>query len=325
MGIGFQILDKLADLTVVASYTRLGYQLRKSVWPPNFPGDSLAGRTCVITGANSGIGLAAAEGLARAGARVILACRNETRGLNAREAIIHRTQNPNVELVTLDLASMDSVDQASRQILATSPSVHLLVHNAGVLLDRRTETAHGHETTLATHLLGPLRLTAGLLPALARAEEPMVLFVTSGGMAAQKVHPDDMEFRNQPFDGVRQYARMKRGQMMLTTHLARLWKGRISVNAMHPGWADTPGVAASLPRFYKAMGSLLRTPEQGADTIVWLASTRSLRHETGQLWFDRQPRKLFVFLGPRNSLAEEHSFLEYTLSAAGLDREDLKP
>jgi len=166
----------------------------------------------------------------------------------------------------------------------------VLIHNAGVLPATRTETGEGHEVTLATHVLGPVLLTECLLPILARSDDPRVILMSSGGMYTQSLPVDDPEYRAGRYSGATAYARTKRIQVALTPILARRWAAQhVSVYSMHPGWADTPGVAASLPGFRRLTGPILRTPEQGADTAVWLAATNPAQ-PTGRFWHDRRPR-----------------------------------
>ena len=156
--------------------------------------------------------------------------------------------------------------------------VDVLVHNAGVLPEDRVLSPQGHEITLATHVLGPWLLTRELLPRLKASSDARVVFVSSGGMYTQRLSLDDIEWRRRPYDGVAAYAQTKRMQVVMAQLLAEDPDfGGIAVSAMHPGWADTPAVRTSLPRFWQAMHGRLRTPAQGADTVIWLASSPAAR------------------------------------------------
>jgi len=135
---------------------------------------------------------------------------------------------------------------------------------------------------------GPHVLTHELQPLL-EAVHGRVVWVASGGMYTQRLHVDDLQYREGPYKGAAAYARAKRAQV----DLAAAWAEQvpaISSWSMHPGWADTPGVEASLPGFRKVMGPLLRSPDQGADTIVWLLASREPLIHRGALWFDRRAR-----------------------------------
>ena len=153
-----------------------------------------------------------------------------------------------------------------------------LVNNAGALLPERRVSVDGYEMTFATMVLGPFVLTNGLVPLLERtaghAGVARVVNVASGGMYLQGLHLDDLQMEREPYRGSIAYARAKRALVTLTREWSRRLRGRaITVNAMHPGWADTPGVVASLPTFHRLIGPRLRTPEEGADTIVWLVAS----------------------------------------------------
>ena len=120
-------------------------------------------------------------------------------------------------------------------------------------------------------------------------------------MYTQRLDVDDLQFERGRFDGVVAYARTKRAQVILTELWAeRLAADGITSNCMHPGWAATPGVERSLPRFHRLLGPILRTPEQGADTLVWLAAAREVADETGGLYFDRRRRRTHVLPGTRS-------------------------
>lgn len=170
-----------------------------------------------------------------------------------------------------------------------NPAVHVVVHNAAVMPSHRSESVDGHELTVATHVLAPVLLTELLRPSL-RLSGSRVVFVTSGGMYTQRLPVDDPEFERGSYRGAVAYARSKRMQVELTPLLARRWApDQISVYAMHPGWVDTPGIAQSLPVFRRLLRPVLRPPEAGADTAVWLAAT-SPSPVSGSFWHDRQQR-----------------------------------
>ena len=120
-----------------------------------------------------------------------------------------------------------------------------------------------------------------------------MIAVTSGGMYAQGLHLEDLQWTAEPFEGTRAYARAKRAQVVLMREWARrIPPADVTFTAMHPGWADTPGLSASLPGFARAMKPILRTPAEGADTVVWLAAAPASAVTSGQLYLDRR-RRLF--------------------------------
>ncbi len=284
------LIDTVLDRTVVGGYTKLGFQLRRRHWDAGELAD-MSSRTVLVTGATSGLGLAAAEGFARLGARLILLSRNEARGEQARARITATAPGAQVELAACDLGDLRSVRSFATGFAAAEEPLDVLVNNAGVLCAERTLSPDGIELTFATNVLGPFLLTNLLVPALARSGSGRIVNVSSGGMYAQRLHTGDLQMEHEQFDGTTAYARTKRAEVVLTELWAqRLRAQQISASAMHPGWADTPGLQDSLPGFYNLTRWALRSAEEGADTIVWLGSAPAAEIGTGGFWHDRRRR-----------------------------------
>jgi dehydrogenase/reductase SDR family protein 12 len=264
-----------------------GHRLAALAFEP-LPADAMQGRTAMITGANGGLGLAASRAMAAMGARVVLACRDPARGQAAMHTLGLEVPDASLELEPLDVSDPASI-QALGQRWGQRP-LHVLVHNAAVLPASFERSSHGEERALATNLLGPLRLTRALLPALDAAAPARVVMVSSGGMFTQRLDPKLLDpDPAAPYDGAVAYARTKRALVALGELWAERWSERgIAVHAMHPGWADTPGVRSSLPRFHRVTRPFLRDAAQGADTIAWLAAAPAHTLGSGGFWFDRQ-------------------------------------
>jgi NAD(P)-dependent dehydrogenase (short-subunit alcohol dehydrogenase family) len=289
------VFQRLLDNSILLSFDRSGFRRHAARFEPADLDVDLSGRVALVTGASSGLGLSAARSLCALGARVHLLCRDLGRGRDAAHAIraalaaVHgRRGEPDLHLQHVDIADMRSVRSFVGRL--GEARVDILVHNAAVLPAARAETSDGLETTFATHVAGPFLLTALLRARLERSTDARLVFVSSGGMYTQKLSIDDWAWKQRAFDGVQAYAQTKRAQVVL----AELWAERfaatrVTVSAMHPGWADTPGVRSSLPTFHRLMRARLRTPEEGADTIVWLAACPHLRGRSGLFWFDRAP------------------------------------
>ncbi len=291
-------LDTALDLSVLGGYTRVGYRLRRP-WFDRL--GSMRGRTVLVTGATSGLGLAAAEGFAALGANLWLLVRDPERGQDARAAVAERAEG-DVRLEICDLAELASVRAFAQRFTARVPQLDVLVNNAGVMTAERELSADGIELTFAVNVVAGFALTDLLLGAL-RAAAPgpgRVINVSSGGMYAQRLRADDLQSERGDFAGTAVYARSKRAEVVLTEIWAqRLAATGVTVHAMHPGWADTPGVRSSLPGFYRITKPLLRTPAQGADTIVWLGSGGPAPESSGGFWHDRRRRP--VHLLPRTT------------------------
>jgi len=189
------------------------------------------------------------------------------------------------------MGEFDQVRGLAEEFLAGHDRLDVLIHNAGALAKDRRESSSGTELTVASQVAGPFLLTGLLLPALEAAAPSRVIQVSSGGMYTQKFDLASLEMSPEVYDGTVAYARAKRAQLVLMHEWVRRMEGTgVSFQAMHPGWAATPGIRDSLPGFAKVMGPLLRTPDQGADTAVWLASAPAGVETTGGFWLDRRPR-----------------------------------
>jgi NAD(P)-dependent dehydrogenase (short-subunit alcohol dehydrogenase family) len=284
------MLDTLLDRTVVAGYTRVGYRMRRGLWSPAEE-QSMGGKVVLVTGATSGLGLAAAEGFARLGATVRLLARSEQRGERARASVVERSGNSDVQVSLCDLNDLEAVRRFAERLGEEMGRLDVLVNNAGALAGERALSVDGIELTFATNVVGPFLLTNLLVPLLEKSKPARIVNVSSGGMYTQRVHLDDLQMAHGDFDGPAAYARTKRAQVILTELWAeRLRDTGVVVHAMHPGWADTPGLKSSLPRFYGLTKRLLRTPQEGADTIVWLGAAARPTRSSGGFWHDRRER-----------------------------------
>ncbi|MUL76904.1 SDR family NAD(P)-dependent oxidoreductase [Mycolicibacterium sp. CBMA 226] len=309
--------DQLLDRTVVLGYSRVGLAVRQRLWPePDLPAGALAGRTVLVTGANSGIGKAVAGQLAKLGATVLMTVRDRGRGAAARHDVLAVAPGADVAVEVCDVSNLAAVRSFAADLVSRRPRLDAVIHNAGVLPEQRTESAEGHELSLATHVLGPLLLTELLLPALTAAPDPRVVLMSSGGMYTQPLPVDDIEYRRGHYRGATAYARSKRIQVAITPLLAQRWSG-IMVAAMHPGWADTPGVAQSLPAFRRVTQPILRTSEQAADTAVWLTATEPAP-DSGQFWHDRRIRPTHYVPTTHYTDTELEQVWRYCTAAVGL-------
>jgi len=283
-------VDEALEATVVASFSRLGYQVRRQIahWtdPP-----AMDGKVVLITGATSGLGLATATRLARMGASIRILARDPRRAAAAVTAIVEATGNTDVSYGISDLADLGSVRAFAATFRAEQPRLDVLIHNAGALSRDYRTSADGTELTVATQVVAPFVLTGERLALLSASTPSRVITVSSGGVYTQRYDLDQMEMGPDTYDGVTAYARAKRAQLTLNREWARRQTGSgIVFHAMHPGWADTPGVQTSLPAFRRVMRPLLRSADEGSDTIVWLAASTEAAMCSGLFWHDRRPR-----------------------------------
>jgi dehydrogenase/reductase SDR family protein 12 len=210
-----------------------------------------------------------------------------------------------VHLELCNLADLSSIRDFARRFNAEGSRLDVLVNNAGVMTAERTLSADGVELTFAVNVLAPFLLTELLLEPLRRAAPSRIINVSSGGMYTQRLRADDLQSELGDFDGTSAYARSKRAEVILTEMWSqRLEDSAVAVHAMHPGWADTPGVRSSLPRFYRLTRPLLRTAAQGADTIVWLGAAPQSALGSGGFWHDRARRPAYLLPGTRETPAD---------------------
>ena len=263
--------------------------------------EDLTGQNILITGPTSGIGAATARQLAKLGAQLIFVCRNAKKALHFSEALVAEGfKKPIIEIA--DLSVVADAEALASRLLERALPIHVLINNAGALFNQRSVSAEGLELSFATLLLGPFVLTERLYPLLKAAGSARVINVSSGGMYTQALALDDMEFEKEDYNGDKAFARAKRGLVDMTEIWAERWKNDgIIVHAMHPGWADTPGTSVSMPRFYDWSKAWLRTPEQGADTVTWLAAAKEATETTGLFWLDRTPHSTSMIPGTKSA------------------------
>lgn len=286
------IVDQALEVLVVPSFARTGLLVRRRIFgwddPESWP---LNGRTVVLTGPTSGLGRSAASALAAMGARLVLVGRDRAKLDRTRDELLGETPGAPIAIVVADMASLASVGAAAAEILATEPRIDVLIDNAGAMFAERALTDEGFERTFATMVLGPFVLLSLLAPRLAASPDGRVVAVTSGGMYTQALPLDDLMYEQGDYEGARAYARAKRAQVALVREWARRLRAQGTlVTAMHPGWADTPGLAASLPAFRARVGRWLRSPAEGVDTVLWLAAGPRDAIRTGRLYLDRRER-----------------------------------
>ncbi|MBN3305490.1 DHR12 reductase, partial [Amia calva] len=267
----------------------------------------------MITGANSGIGKAAASEIAKRGGTVHLVCRNKDRAEEAKLDIVSQSNNENVHVHILDLSSPGRIWEFAENFTKEN-SLNVLINNAGCMVNQRQMTEDGLEMNFATNALGTYILTNALIPTLKKSTDPRVITVSSGGMLVQKLNVDDLQFEKGTFDGTMAYAQNKRQQVVLT----ELWAKQhtdIHFSCMHPGWADTPAVRSSMPDFYEKMKNKLRSEAQGADTVVWLAvSAAAAQQASGQFFQDRRAVSTHLPLAATKPTAAEEAQLQTALN-----------
>jgi retinol dehydrogenase-14 len=253
--------------------------------PDTTPLPDLAGQVCVVSGASSGIGRAAAVQLAGLGATVGLVGRDPRRSATARDELVAAVGPERVALFVADLSAQREVRRLAAQVQDRFPAIHALVHVAGVDVGRRQLTEDGLELTFAVNHLAPFLLTRLLLPQLGRGAPARVVTVSSVAHRQGDIDFDDLQGERR-FRGQRAYNQSKLANVLFTTELARRFPpDELGAFAVDPGFVKGTNLGATASLGFKAMGLLVMpfrvTPDRGADTVVWAASSPTLDDRTG--------------------------------------------
>lgn len=256
----------------------------------------MSGKTVVVTGASSGIGLETAQALAGAGAGVVITARHEGRGRAALEEIGRRSGSSSVELVVFDLADLTSVRAGAAEILARCARIDVLVNNAGLVLSDRRVTSDGLEQTFVINHLGPFLLTQLLLERITASAPSRIVNVASTAHRGARQGLDFADLQSERrYSGMQAYARSKLANIYFTSELARRLRGTgVTVNCLHPGTVATgygrDGDARGVLAFgLKVIKPFVLNPAQGARTSVYLASAPELADVSGQYFVRRRP------------------------------------
>lgn len=252
--------------------------------------NGIAGRVCVVTGATAGMGEVMATELARRGATVVLVARSADKAARTRDLVVRAAGHERVEIVLADLAEQARVRAAAARILERHPAVHVLINNAAVYTRRRRETADGIEMQLAVNHLAPFLLTNLLLDRLRAGAPARVVTMSSGAHRAAAPCWDDLGMRD-GYSGLRQYSNTKLYNLLMTRELARRHPpAELAANAMHPGVVGTALLFGGFAPL-RLLKPFMRTPEQGARTAVYLATSPDVANVTGEYFKDDRPAR----------------------------------
>ena len=242
-------------------------------------------KVVLVTGANSGIGRAASLALAKEGATVVMVARDKERGEAARSETIRESQNASVDLLLADLSSLESVHQLATEFQRKYSKLHVLINNAGLFNQRRHLTMDGYENTFATNYLAPFLLTNLQLDLLKASAPSRIINVSSVGHYSGHINFDDLNLEKE-YGGWKAYGQSKLALVLFTHELAKKLQGTsVTVNAVHPGTVATNiwsrplgpvGFIMALPKLF------MTTPRQGAETIVYLASSPDAKDLNGE-------------------------------------------
>lgn len=293
-------INQLLDLTIVFSFDHSGF---KRHCPNLLEMVDLSERHGIVTGASSGIGLAVAKALIQQG----MYCQLIGRNLEKLENSFKSDHSVScAQYHCLDMTDLNKV--YSFALDEVKAPIDLLIHNAGDMPYSLTITKDAFEQMFASQVLAPFILTKTLADLGKLQQGCRIIFVSSGGMYLQKLDLSDLLFKKRSYNKYIGYANAKRAQVVLSELFSKNYPQYL-FSSMHPGWADTPGVRYSMPLFRKLLNKRLRSAEEGADTILWLATTHD--YPNGKFWFDRKQAKTTILNLNKSNQKDEELLWKY--------------
>ncbi|MFW9993881.1 MAG: SDR family oxidoreductase [Candidatus Odinarchaeota archaeon] len=254
-------------------------------------------RICMITGANSGIGKATATELARKGARVIMVCRDEEKGKKVQQEIVEKTSNSQVDLLIADFSSQESIRNMVKEFKSNYDQLHVLVNNAGTMQSKRRETEDGLEKTFGVNHIGPFLLTNLLLDVIKASAPSRIINVSSGLHVSSKIDFDDLQ-SVKSYSGMKAYSMSKLANVLFTYELHHQLRDEgvddVTVNAVHPGFVRTNlgreggNFLVKYVFSYLIRPFITISPEKGAETSIYLASSPEVEHISGKYFVKKQ-------------------------------------
>ena len=258
------------------------------------PDSGMRGKVCLVTGGSSGIGQATALGLANMGATVIVVGRDRSRGEAVVAEIKQKSNNDAVDLMLADLSSQASIRRLAEDLKDRYQQLHVLINNAGVFISKRTVTVDGIETTFAVNHLAPFLLTSLLLDVLKASAPARIINVTSSGERSGTINFDDLQGEGR-YSGIRAYNQSKLAMILWTYELARKLEGTgVTANCVHPGVVVTNlgrGSSGSFGLLLRLMRPFFSSPEKGAETSIYLASSPEVEGVSGKYFAKKAEAK----------------------------------
>ncbi len=291
--------NKVLDYSIIYNFDLHGFKRHQKSFKDNYNYDRLGKTRVLLTGGTSGIGEGGVKTFSKLGCEIHFTGRDEGK---AKSLIAQLGGNRFHEL---DLANLENINSFCKEC----PDFDVVVLNAGGMPEKKVMTDEGIELQCASQLLGHLLLVELLREHKKLKADARIIWMSSGGMYLKKLDLDNL-FNPNDYDKVATYANVKRAQVTLVEELASSEKWRdVTHVSMHPGWVRTKGLEEALPGFYKFISSNLRSPEQGADTMVWLALTQDSIKD-GAFYFDREVVSPYIHKSFKPSRTERDRLLK---------------
>ncbi len=257
--------------------------------------EDMSGKIVLVTGANSGIGYETAAGLSAKGALVVMVCRDEKKGMEARKSAIKKTGNPHIDLMTADFSSLATVRRFAADFSKKYEHLHVLVNNAGAIFFERQMTADGCESTFQVNHLAPFLLTNLLLPLLKNSTPSRIVTVSSDAHYSGHIDFNDL-MSEKNYKPMAAYSASKLANVLFSNELARMLEGTgVVSNSLHPGVVKTnfgrKGTTIGWKIFFSLFGPVLLPPEKGARTSIYLASSDEAGSLSGLYFANSRPKR----------------------------------
>src|SRR5882672_1730927 len=252
-------------------------------------------KVCVITGGTDGIGKAAAYGLAVQGARLLVHGRDPYKGVRAVAELKTRSGNPDIEFLQADFSSLADVRRLAAVLMERAPRIDVLVNNAGGIFGKRTVSKDGQEMTFAVNHLAPFLLTHLLLDTLKSGGPTRIVTTSSHAHRGAKIPFDDLQATTRKYSPMRAYGSSKLANILFTRALAKRLQGTaVTATCLHPGFVRTSfGRDVEMSPVFKLIfgfaARFARTPDKGAETVIYLASSPEVEGASGGYYFDCKP------------------------------------
>jgi NAD(P)-dependent dehydrogenase (short-subunit alcohol dehydrogenase family) len=251
-------------------------------------------KICLITGANSGIGKAAAKGLAKLGATIILVSRNHTRGERTAAELEQTTGSNKFHLFMADLSSQSSILRLANEIKDKFNNLDILINNAGAYFSKRHITIDGVEATFSVNYLSRFLLTNLLMEMILKSKQGRIINVSGEYHRKGRINFEDMEY-SKNYSAFKAICRARLADILFVYELSRRLKNtKVTANSLHPGLVATniidndPDSSLIKRILYKSISPFLKTPEEGAETVIYLASSPEVANVTGRYFINKK-------------------------------------
>jgi NAD(P)-dependent dehydrogenase (short-subunit alcohol dehydrogenase family) len=252
-------------------------------------------RIGMVTGASSGLGKAAALGLAKLGFHVVMMCRDELKGEVAREEIIEKSDNTKVDVLLADLSKLSEIYALAETFKQRFQYLHVLINNAGVYFRKRHVTEDNLEETMTVNYFAPFLLTNLLLETLQRSSPARVINVAGAYHRQGNIYFDNLQL-SKGYTGAKANSQSQLARVLFTYELARRLRGTgVTVNCLHPGSVRT-NIMRDVPKPLRLLANTVFrpffvSPERGAETMLYLATSPDVENVSGKYFVNKRPVK----------------------------------